>query len=411
MRPRIALVGPLPPSPSGVGTYNGRLVEALAARCDLDCYVDGPALDQQTRHDPVHYLPPYALGRVIPAGAYDGVIHVLGNSIFHADAWESLLRNGGTAWLHDANLAGMYLPIAGRLGDHNRAAKFMGERLVASYGTRVPWDLIGSHTLDYQRYVDLGLLMTGEVLEAASELIVSSDLARSLCAADAGRKADGLRATVLPLAFPSVAALARQNPNVIDRVRPLLVSCGWLSRVKQPDLILRAVALLPRALQPFVAFVGQVDEVGLDGELLEFADSLGLSDLVMITGRVTDTEYWDWLGAASCAVQLRARTSGESSAVISEAMAAGVAVITNLPGDAAPPAGSVINVAPMFAAEALASTLTEVFDDVVWRHEVAATARKVAAELELRRLGDGSRRARPLGSVDANDDHLVGPTC
>jgi len=189
-----------------------------------------------------------------------------------------------------------------------------------------------------------------------------------------------LRTTVLPLAFPSVPALAGPNPNVAHRVRPLLVSCGWLSRVKQPDLILRAVALMPRALQPFVAFVGQEDEVGLDGELLELADSLGLSDLVMITGRVTDTEYWDWLGAATCAIQLRARTSGESSAVISEAMAAGVAVITNLPGDAAPPAESVINVAPDVRAEALASTLTEVFDDVAWREEVAAAARKVAAE-------------------------------
>jgi len=243
----------------------------------------------------------------MPAGAYDAVIHVLGNSVYHAETWRSLLRNGGTVWLHEANLAGMYLPIAQLMGSDDRAMSFMSERLEACYGARVPWELLDGRLLDYGRYVELGLAMTGEALRAASQVILNSERAKALCRADVGSSFDLLRRTVMPHAFAPMATRWQPNPNVERWVRPVVVSCGWLSRVKQPELIIEAIALLPAPRRPLLVFVGPSGEMGLREDLFRLADARGVSDLVAVTGRVSDADYANWLSMATGAVQLRAR--------------------------------------------------------------------------------------------------------
>jgi glycosyltransferase involved in cell wall biosynthesis len=67
----------------------------------------------------------------------------------------------------------------------------------------------------------------------------------------------------------------------------------------------------------------------------------GTLDRVEVTGAVDEATWHGWLDRAALAVQLREGTSGESSAAVLEALAAGVPVVTNLATAAEYPLGTV----------------------------------------------------------------------
>jgi glycosyltransferase involved in cell wall biosynthesis len=102
-----------------------------------------------------------------------------------------------------------------------------------------------------------------------------------------------------------------------------------------------------------------------------------VGDRVEITGFVEADEYDDWLARATCLVQLRRRSHGESSGALVDAIAAGVPVITSVASAREFPAGVV---------------------DIV---EPDAPVAVIASRLELL-LADGDRRAR---MVDAGAEY------
>jgi glycosyltransferase involved in cell wall biosynthesis len=55
-----------------------------------------------------------------------------------------------------------------------------------------------------------------------------------------------------------------------------------------------------------------------------------MTDRVTVTGAVDEATWRRWLDRAAVAVQLRDAASGETSAAVLEALAAGVPVLTNL---------------------------------------------------------------------------------
>ncbi|MGH9016414.1 MAG: glycosyltransferase, partial [Acidimicrobiales bacterium] len=88
----------------------------------------------------------------------------------------------------------------------------------------------------------------------------------------------------------------------------------------------------------------------------------GIAERVTVTGAVDGPAWQDWLGRTAVAVQLRESASGETSAAVLEALAAGVPVLTNLATAAEYGAGTVALVASAEPA-AVAARLRTLLDD------------------------------------------------
>ena len=109
VRPRIAIVSPMPPEPSGVSDYTAATCVELGKLVDLDVF-SGVA-------DP----PPVAgVQRMLSVGAlpylhssYDRVVSVIGNSHFHLKAFKLMRRYGSACIAHDARMLGI-LPLSAR---------------------------------------------------------------------------------------------------------------------------------------------------------------------------------------------------------------------------------------------------------------------------------------------------------
>ena len=119
----------------------------------------------------------------------------------------------------------------------------------------------------------------------------------------------------------------------------MVVAFGIVSMAKRPDLLVDAAARAGCRL----AFVGPCPPL-LAQVIGDRARVRGTLDRVEVTGAVDDAEWQRWLARGHVAVQLREGTSGESSAAVLEALAAGVPVVTNLATAAEYPEGTVSHV-------------------------------------------------------------------
>jgi glycosyltransferase involved in cell wall biosynthesis len=386
VRTRLALVGPYPPSKSGIATWSERLVNALDREADVDVFREGAAvMPDRGRHAVAtgRRFPVEAFGRVIGASEYDAPIYTIGNGYHHRHTLDAALRAPGIVWLHETQLAGLYLTRAGLFhpgveptpADVERARRTMRDAVTRIHpGTEPLGDDDWWRT---EAYDERGLSFLSDVVGSARAVIVSTDVAARAVRAVAP---DGLDVHVLPLPFPA-ASTHRHAAGSRDDGR-WIVSLGWVDPIKQPDVLMRAFARV-RASVPDVrlAFVGELAPATRD-ELDALAKELDVSDAVVTTGFVTPDEYGDWIDRADIAVQLRATSRGEASAALNDALAAGIATVTNIPTAKEMPAEAVARLeadgTPLDAA--LASLLAELLGNDERRIALAAAAQHHAAQ-------------------------------
>jgi glycosyltransferase involved in cell wall biosynthesis len=375
-RRRVALVGPFAPASSGIADYDERVATALAGAVALDCFaeVDPPYTRGETagRRFSVH-----AFDRTLSGTNYDAVVYALGNSRFHRATFALALAHPGIVWLHDACLAGLYLTRAGLYLpgvateeiDFDGAREFMRDALRRCDGDDHAW--LGDDWWRPEAYVDAGVLMLGEVLRAARAVIVSSEIARDIVEAHAPQR---LPVHVLPLAVPTV--LAPSRPSDGDG-RPWIVTLGVVSTVKRVDDLIRAFARVRDATNARLAIVGNVDPV-YAVELQDLAGALGARDDVVVTGLVGADEYDAWVQRARVVVQLRTRSVGEGSATVTDALARGKAVVTNVGAASEMPDGVVERVPLDVTVDTLATRLDWLLRDDAYRAALEAAAARFA---------------------------------
>jgi glycosyltransferase involved in cell wall biosynthesis len=327
---RLAIVGPMPPTASGIADYNARLVPALAEVCEVDLFTPGAAPPRPV-HPRVRWLPPRALRETASPWAYDAVVYTVGNSDDHHDLYELAQELPGVLWMHDVRLPGLYLTYAADRLEEPRGDDFLRDRLLRQYRRRLPLHIDWTVNAVTTQWTEFGLGLSKELVDVARGVIVSSRVAERLVALDQQPDARAMPpVTVLPLASPPVAVDRAPVPGT-------LVCFGMVAPVKAPELLLSTLAGIPGATLTFVGPVGD----GYRAVLEEHARAAGVDDRVTFTGRVSLEEYQAWLRRAAVALQLRHETNGESSAAIMDALAAGVPVVTNLPAAAELPDGTV----------------------------------------------------------------------
>ena len=365
---RIALVGPMPPTESGIADYNARLVPALAACAEVDLFTPGRAPARPVAPN-VRWFPPRALKETASPWGYDAVVYTVGNSDDHHDLYDLAQELPGVLWMHDVRLPGLYLTYAkDRLGEET-GDQFLRDRLLRQYRRRLPLHIDWTTEALSTQWIDFGLGLSKELVDVARAVVVSSHTAERLLALDQQPDARAMpRVEVLPLAAPPV--LAGRSPAART-----LVCFGMVAPVKAPELLISALASIRDASLVFVGPVGD----GYRAVLEQHAAATGVADRVTFTDRVTDESYQQWLRTGTLALQLRHETNGESSAAVLDCLAAGLPVVTNLPFATELPDGTVHLVPWSVDAVGLATEVDALLGDEAAREALGERGRRYAA--------------------------------
>src|SRR5439155_18366759 len=377
-RLRVAFVTPLPPQGSGVATYSYRLLEALAAHCEVDAFVDAlegglealPSPPRAPAGIPVHAVE--HLERVEAArGGYDALVYAIGNSEFHTGALGLARKRPGVVLAHDVRLAQLYAFAA----HHGTLAPDTFRSIHHALYPDAPQPpdplLIPPTTLN-----SLPEPMAGELVGASLRFLTTSEFAAGLARRDA-RPEDAARVGVLPHALRILA----ERPEPAE---PVVASFGVVNPTKATGALLDAFAIVrearPDASLRLVGPGSPEDHAALRAH----AGELGIGGAVTMTGRVDD-ETWDrHLSETMVAVQLRASTNGEFSGAIAEALAAGIPTVVSALGSAAElPDDAAVKLPTGATPTDLAVEILALLDDPGRRKGFSEGARAYAASLSF----------------------------
>lgn len=248
--------------------------------------------------------------------------------------------------------------------------------LQETYGWRWPKGLTDAEVLDPEVYRQTGIRLAGRVAAQAEQLIVNSAFAAALLRFELGPE----RTTpidVIPLPIPTTDDLGlTEHPRRL--ATPTVVSLGIVDEVKRPLELLEAVAALHDATK--LRFVGDC-RPDLAARLHARAAELGY-DHLEITGDLPDDRYGAAAAEGWVAVQLRARTNGESSGAVNDAVALGLPLITSIPSAAELDLASVRLVAADASVPELATAIADVLaaPEELWRSAQAGSSAWTAGD-------------------------------
>ncbi|WP_431304608.1 glycosyltransferase [Sediminicoccus sp. BL-A-41-H5] len=356
-RKSLAIVSPLPPTPSGIADYTAELAPALAAHYAVTLVSAAP--------------PDGALAGRLPwmseedfaeqGGRFDRVLYHVGNNPMHTRILQELLpRIPGVVTLHEAAITDLrnWLDRRGDAPEPRTTRVAREEGYPALFAN---FELAGS---------------AGPMAEALG-LVLHSGHARWLLEVQYGNAALA-HAHVLPLMRQPVALPPREAARAtlgLAEEELVVASFGIVTPQKLPERVLAGFAGLARALPAArLVFVGEAQDGS--APLLAAAERQGLAGRVSVTGRVPPGAYQTWLAACDIAVQLRRGSRGETSAAAKDVLMAGRPLISNRHGSMAEMerSGCRLIGEPAETAE-LAAALLEIGRDGALRAEMGAAAR------------------------------------
>jgi glycosyltransferase involved in cell wall biosynthesis len=318
-RPKIALLSPVPPAPSGVADHTAAACVELGRRVDLHVFTDtrmphGPSGVATVR--PLTALP-------LLSSTFDRVVAIMGNSSeFHANIFKLFLRYGGAVIAHDARLLHFYCGMLGM----DRAAERAGRELRRTVTSA-----------EFQRWLSdestLELMFLGELCETAEPLFVHSAATAQRITTQYGTAAVHLpfcayrhwnSEALLPA--PRQAARARLG---IATTQVIIATFGYVSHTKAPEDCVEALDILRSwRIDAHLYFVGHG---GMHlPHLRALAVSLGVGDRVhFISDFLDEAAYRDYLLAADVGLQLRLVGMGSISGALSDCIAAGLPTVAN----------------------------------------------------------------------------------
>ncbi len=364
-RLRIAIAGPMPPTASGIADYNARLIGELARRCDLDVLLPTSEVADGLSESDARHLPLSELGRLIDAHSYDALIWTVGNSPHHFEIFEAMQAFPGVAWLHDVRLAGFQDNYERDRHPLTYAESFAAT-LRAQYGPRVPAEVLERPLPDAPHLYGLGV--TRDWVRNARAVIVNSAFAAQLLAIDQGPDGPLPPVWTLPPAVGTAAAAPPPPPPI-----PVVGVFGIVHPYKACELLLDALPAVHAATGAGMMFVGECS-AAYERELRAHAAQRGIAEHVHFTGGQSAPDYAAWFRRVTCAAQLRLATNGESSAAIRDAMAAGLAVITNVLFAAQDFGDAVVALPPDCDVAQLSSVLITLISDEAERRAIGERA-------------------------------------
>jgi glycosyltransferase involved in cell wall biosynthesis len=371
-RPAVALVGPFPPQRSGIANYNYHFARELALSVDLFVFHVGTADAEPLWSAGIMVVRPIEeLGRKFSPHYFDRVLYTVGNSDHHVVTYHKFLEHPGVLWLHDVHLSGLY-NVIGTVAAGN-GGSFLLEQARHIYGYRCPPPVLHPGPSLAEDLKQWSIHYAGELAKHAQAVIVQSQLAHDMLRLDCGASVVLPPVYVLPHATNRGYAAEPVTP--IRATARAIVSLGFVDPVKAPHLLIRAFAALPSELAAQLVFVGDCPD-RLRKELTDLAAALGVHKATQFLGYTDESVWFEQIRSATCAVQLRLRSNGESSGAVLDCVSMGLPVITNVASCREMPDDSVLMVSPdcsiMELKERLAELLTD--DELQLRMRAGALA-------------------------------------
>ena len=366
-RPRIALVSPLPPDPSGVADYTFRLAAELRAYAPIDVFVENAHDAIAPEGVEVRRLVAFDAVEHLRAG-YSAVLCSLGNSATHIGALALLRRRPATVLAHDVRLTDLYNVLTATR--HDLEPRRLHTIIRGMYEDRYPKKLGILRGVDAKMADRHGLLMAREAIRRSDRFLVHSRYAATLAALDA-READDEKIQVVPFGYPELS-LPPSPPDA----PPLIATFGFATPLKQIDTLIFAMARVARELPNVeLAIVGAVTPAEDRRRYEAAVRRLGLAARTTFTGRTDTSVYRELLSRATVCVQLRSSSYGESSAALADCLAAGKpTVVTDIGSARELPDDAVVKLAPDVTADDLAAELIRLARDGSRRERLAAAA-------------------------------------
>ncbi|MCV6584949.1 MAG: glycosyltransferase [Marinibacterium sp.] len=374
-KPRLAMVSPLPPAASGISFYTAELLPTLQDYYDIELVVD-----QKDAPDPaaVAGLPLRSIDWFRDhAHEFDRVVYQFGNSDFHAHMFDLIEEVPGVTVLHDFFLSGIEAhmdPVA------FTSTLFKAHGYPAMMDRyKPPSGLSGIDNCTWNWPVNQ------RALQSALGVIVHSEYARSLGRRYYAREfADNW--SVIPLLRLPAELTDKAKGDARARLGIkdddiLICSFGHVSPLKRPRKLVEGLLQSRAAKNANVrlVFVGAGNEHG--DRVMSDLEGSPLKDRVQVTGWAPGDLYGDYLLAADFAVQLRAKSRGETSAAVLDCQNHGLATIVNAHGGLAElPEDTVLHVPDRFSAEELAEAIDRLVEDENLRRQIGGAARALVLQ-------------------------------
>jgi glycosyltransferase involved in cell wall biosynthesis len=381
-RPRVAFVSPFPPQRSGVADESYRLVSALAEYCEVDAFADGPEEIEAYAPEgvPLKTIQQFDVTDRGIAG-YDRVFYCIGNSEFHTGALSLLRRRPGVVIAHDVRLNNLYA-WCGR-GRAESDPESFPEVLHSMYRGRLPEDLGRQGAVSLEDADRHGVFMARETLARAERYLVHSNHAAQLARLEAAPGDEG-KISVIPFGVMSPDEFQLTRAHEGARV---IASFGLVSPAKQTAKVVDAFPYVLAKTEATLAIVGP-QTPSERKQLARRAALLGVPGrLFRQTGYVDEERLLEWATRTAVAVQLRASSNGETSAMVARCLAAGVpTIVTNIGSAAELPDECVVKVERDVTPQSLGETIAELLDDANRRASMAAAGVEYSRERSYARV-------------------------
>jgi glycosyltransferase involved in cell wall biosynthesis len=352
---RIAIIGPTSPSFSGVAIYTDKLIPHLRKLSEVSVFRD------DSRSHPIEafdqFQPSAGLAsRAVAQSPSQEVLAIIGNSDYHHMTYLYALDHPCSIWLHDLSLTGLvvsYIKTLGSLRARHDWLRNLLSRCGAPNFSKAEFDENYVNESFYRRN---GIRFIEPLLARARLVFVNSEMAARVVLQTGYISEE--QVVVLPL------AVEKARPVLASRKGKLIVSLGWVSPTKRPEVLIEALVELGNEVS--LAFVGPIEDRYRDA-LMVFASNLGIQKRVEFVGAVSEDHYRAFCSAAYLGVQLRNSGNSESSATVLDLLASGVPVITDIPSCGEFPDGTVLMLKPMSDARSVAAACNSIIDnDRIW---------------------------------------------
>jgi glycosyltransferase involved in cell wall biosynthesis len=380
VKPRLAILSPFPPDPSGCARFTERTIEAGQKAFDIDLFTNAPRplASSKTFRD----AGPINIG-VFGSQPYEGVLSVIGNSPYHDAVFDFVDRFGGPCILHDSRLTQVYHCRLGREG-FIRFASTLLERAVTDCEVEA-----------WLQDRDVPSYFVEPIIKRAAPLIVHTRAYQRLL--KQRYDFDAQLATFPPSHLFSEADLSREAREAARRRNDLepgsfvLSAFGYVHRSKGVVESIQALQILRSWNIPAeLHFVGALAEP--EEELLAIVREVGVEGHVHFAKRfVEDATYRDFLIASDAAIALRTYGFGQPSAALSDCIAAGLPSVATVELAEACESPSYVRtigegLSPMQIAEQLAAIREEARLREWWLVERADYLRMHSFEYYVQRL-------------------------
>jgi glycosyltransferase involved in cell wall biosynthesis len=340
---RVAYVGPLPPTATGIATYNRAVLDGL----DRIGFGHGRGL-------PVDPIWPVEDRHAAEVPAYRLGVYQLGNNVdFHLPIYRLAWQAPGLVVLHDLALDDF---VRGLQSEADPLG-FVAVREALDARDRL-------RSADAVRNEPLRTPWVAALARRARGIVVHASFCRRYL------EEFGCRSPVYVVPHPPV-----EEPGVIERAhvqgrelrgridargcRTLVVAAGDMNEAKRLEAVLRAVAALHDGVH--VALVGRKVHTY---DVSAAVQATPLGERLTVEQDVSDEDFLAWLAAADVVIDLRHPHRGEVSGSLARAMQVGRPTIVSATGtylDA--PEGTVLTVAPGPPAPAELAARIHMLDD------------------------------------------------